>query len=163
MTDLYLIYLIIISVGIFLFGFYTIDLVHKKKVIKEIQYKWNSLFNIRIWHNWLKLGFIIAYTFWAFYQILPEPKRANDFTSLVFLGFFFCFYPTWHVWIGSKGMIIGRKLIRWEMVKDWKIIKKGGLKYLEIRYELAPNKERIKKLPVPDEEEIKNILRNILK
>ncbi len=103
---------------------------HKKKLVKKIYYKWNSLFHIRMWHNWLKLGFLIAYTSWTFYLIFPEPKKTNDFTPLVILTFFFCFYPTWHVLIGSKGMIIGRKLILWETVKDWKIIKKVGLKYL---------------------------------
>ncbi len=161
MTDLYLIYSIIILIGIFFFSFYTIELMHKKRLIKEIHYKWNSLFDIRIWLNWLKLGFLVAYSFWAIYLILSEPKRANDFTPLVLLALFFCFYPTWFVFIGSRGMIIRRKLILWETVKDWKIIKKGWLKYLEIRYESAPNKEKIKKLPIPDERKIENILRNI--
>ncbi len=163
MTDLNLIYLIIILLTIFSFCFYTVDLMHKKKLIKEIHYKWNSLFNIRIWHNWLKLGFLVVYIFWAFYQILSEPKKANNFTPLVFLALFFSFYPTWHVFIGSQGMIIRRKLILWEMLKDWKITKKGWFKYLKIRYESAPNKERIKKIPVPDKEKIENILRDILK
>lgn len=127
------------------------ELKQKKKLIGTIRYRWSPNFNIEFPLNWLKWIMVLCYLIWSFYLILRGPKDSTDFTPFTMFFLFLSFYPTWHVFVGSEGIVIERKVILWKMVTERKIIEKGRIKYLEIRwvYPSEPAKIRSKRIPIP--------------
>jgi len=100
------------------------DLKHRENLIGKIHYRWNSKFNLNIPYGWLSWTVFIAYIILSALLILIEPKNPKRYTSIFFLLIVLSFYPDWQVVVGSKGITIGRKVVLWDMVKEWRFYKK---------------------------------------
>ncbi len=142
--------IVFLGIVFFIFNFY--HLREKKRLIGVIYCRWSPRFNIEFPWNWVVWVIILSYLGWTFYLIiLKGPENPFDLgpLTIIFLGL--SFYPTWHVFVGSEGIIIEMKIVLWKMVKEWNFIEKGRTKYLEIKwaYEGAPEKIRSTRIPVP--------------
>lgn len=151
-----------VLIGFFLFLFNFSVLKANKNVVGTIYHRWSSKFNLEFPLSWLRWAAIIAYLIWSLYRIINEPHRSSNYTNLFLLVIILGFYPTWHTIVGSKGIILGTKVVLWKIVKEWKIIEKGRFKYLEMKwsYESAPSDIKTKRILIPSKffRSIENII-----
>jgi len=162
-ADLIIFYIFLTILGILFFIFNLIEIKSLRRDIGKISLKWSYNFNFYSILGLRNSALLIIYLSYSIYKIIKGFQKLSSFKYIFFLILFFSFYPKWHVWVGSKGMIIGRQVILWEMLKDWKITKKGWFKYLEIKYESAYEKLKVRKLSIPNEKAIEDILKKVLK
>lgn len=151
MKPIFTIYIImgLISFIIYFFNLHKFNL--RKKIIGNVYGEWSNKLNLNVQKNWLNWGIIIAYLSWSLYLIVSEPHKNNDYTSLFFLFIVLSFYPAWKIVIGSKGIILGTKVLLWEESVERKIIDKGKFKYLELKWttDSAPLDIKTKRVPIP--------------
>jgi len=156
MDILVIIYMVIVLAGVLVYYFNLSELKAKKKKIGTIQAKWSSKFNISIKLNWVNWAIVIAYLGWSLFLIIVEPHRKNDYISLVLFIIFLSFSPRWTTVIGSQGVISGMEVFLWENLAEWKVISKGKLKYMELKWESRsrPSELKTKLIRLPENKEV---------
>jgi len=163
MRPVFVIYIVIALLAVFNYFFNLYRLNSKKKLIGKIHSKWSSKFNLTFPINWVNWIAVIAYLLLSFSLIITEPHRDNDYTLLVLFIIFLSFYPRWNVIVGSKGIIIGMKIIFWENILERRIIDKGKFRYLELKWALdsAPFNKKTKRIKIPSKD--LDVLNKIIK
>jgi|GEM_PF-3398718 len=157
-----LIFLFMTIFGIWSFSINYKDLKNRENLLGKIHYRWNSKFKLTLPFNWVIWTIFIVYIILSALSIFIE-QRDSKYFSIFFLLIVLSFYPDWQVVVGSKGITIGRKVVLWEMVKEWRIYKEGNFVWMEINwvYENSPTKINKKRIPIPPEarEIIENTMR----
>ena len=144
-------YLVILILALFIFLFHLRSLIQKKKRAGKIQAKWSSFYSFSFPLSRLVLIVLFAYFLWCVYQIISDPKSSDGYHRLLILIIHLSFTPRWNVYIGSEGILHHLKFIRWEDVREKRILVRGNKRYLEIRESLSPSfsETKIRRIPMP--------------